>query len=142
MPVTPQLTYIRLQSDDDLPELSEPVPFKVVLIVDEETSQPWQWDLARWLVRSNCRCVMAWGVECDSWEEAVEDAHLEAFNYDEVPDDQVIVTTSHADEELSDVFWYCRHRARHPVHELAHTVILHISGEIKKTEFEELYADA
>ncbi|KRB93585.1 hypothetical protein ASE07_12290 [Noviherbaspirillum sp. Root189] len=113
-----------------------------MLVIDEETSQPWQWELARWLVRTNCRCVMAWGLECDSWEEAVEDAHLEAFDFEEVPEEQVIVTTSHADEELAEVFWYCRHRARHPVHELANTVILHISKEIKKTEFEALYAAA
>lgn len=142
MSVKPQLKYIRLQSDDDLPELNDPSPFKVMLILDEETSQPWQWEVARWLVRTNCRCVMAWGLECDSWAEAVEDAHLEAFDFEEVPEDQILVTTSHEDEELAEVFWYCRHRARHPAHELAHTLILHISDEIKKAEFEELYADA
>ena len=142
MSVTSQLKYIRLQPDDDLPELSEPSPFKVMLVIDEEISQPWQWEVARWLVSTSCRCVMVWGLECDSWEEAIEDAHLEAFDFEEVPEDQVIVTTSHEDEELAEVFWYCRHRAKHPVHELAHTVILHISNEIKKTEFEELYAEA
>lgn len=142
MSVQPQLKYIRLQPDDVLPELDDASPFKVILIIDGETSQPWQWEVARWLVRTNCRCLMVWGLECESWEEAIEDAHLEVFDFEEVPEDQIIVTTSHEDEELSEVFWYCRHRARHPAHELPHTVILHVSHEIKKAELEQLYADA
>jgi len=142
MPPTSQLKYIWLSSDNDLPVLEDSSPFKVVLVLEEEASQPWQWEVARWLVRTHCRCVMVWGTECEAWREAIEDAHLEAFDYEDIPADQVIVTTSHEDEDLSEVFWYCRHRARHPLHELPHTVILHVSKEINKSELEGEYADA
>jgi hypothetical protein len=134
--------YIRLQSGDELPTVSDLQPFKAILVIEDDVSQIWQWDVSRWLVQSGCRYVMAWGRECSTWGDAIDEANLEAFDYDVIPEDRVVMTTSHEDEELSEVFWFSKHRASHPVHELRNTVILHISGEEKQSELETMHEQA
>jgi hypothetical protein len=134
--------YLRLQSGDALPSIDELRPFKAIVVIDGEMPEIWQWEVSRWLVQSGCACMMAWGLDCSAWNESVEDANLEAFNYEDIPEDRVVMTTSHDDEELSEVFWYSKHRARHPVHEIRNVVILHVSSEDKKLELESMYEDA
>jgi hypothetical protein len=136
------LKYIRLQSDDPLPDISELQPFKAIVVIEDDVSQMWQWEVSRWLASSGCRYMMAWGRECSSWDDSVDEANLEAFNYEEIPESQFIMTTWHEDEELSDVFWFSKHSAHHPCHEMRNTVILHISKEDKQQRFEEEYANA
>ena len=134
--------YLRLQSGDALPPLDEPHPFKTIVIIEEEVSQIWQWDVSRWLVESGCAYMLAWGTECASWEESVNEANLEAFNYEDIPQDRIVLATSHEDEEVSEVFWFSKHRAQHPVHEMRNTLILHISAEGKKIELESEFQEA
>lgn len=136
------IKYIHLQPDDTLPDISDLRPFKAIVVIEEEVPQIWQWDVCRWLVQSGCGFMMAWGTECSAWDEAVAEANLEAFNYEDVPPEHVVMTTAHEDEELADVFWFAKHRAHHAVHDLRNTVILHISQQEKKGEMESLYEDA
>jgi hypothetical protein len=135
------LRYLQLASGDALPALAGLTAFKVVLVVDSEVHQPWQWDVCRWLVESGARYVMAWGVECEAWHDAVDDAYLEFHNYEDVGEDLAIVTTWHDDEELTDVFWFAKQRASHAL-DLSTTVILHIADAPDKDALEAAYADA
>jgi hypothetical protein len=134
--------YIRLQPGDIFPAIDDLPPFKAVVVIDDEVPQIWQWDVSRWLVQSGCRYMMAWGQECESWDDSVDEANLEAFDYGDIPEDRVVMTTWHENEELSDVFWFSRHRAHHPIHDLRTTVILHISKEDRKVDLEGLYEQA
>ncbi|MDB5729008.1 MAG: hypothetical protein JWR25_1375 [Noviherbaspirillum sp.] len=135
-------TYVRLQSDNELPAISDAQPFKAIVVIEDEVSQIWQWEVSRWLALSGCRYIMAWGPECAAWAESVEEAHLEAFNYDDIPQERSLMATSHEDEELSEVFWYAKHRAHHPAHELRNAVILHISKEDKRIDLLGMYEHA
>lgn len=136
------LKYIRLVPDSLLPDLAELQPFKAILVIEDEVSQLWQWEVSRWLADSGCRYMMAWGKDCASWDESVEEASLEASNYEDIPEDRSILTTGHEDEELSEVFWFAKHRARHPAHELRNTVILHISSVDKRLDMESQFESA
>ena len=134
--------YLHLTPGDALPAVDELRPFKAVIAVEADVPQIWQWDASRWLASSGCLYMMAWGKGCGSWQESVDEAHLEAFNYDEVPADQSIITTSHEEEDLSDTFWFAKHKARHHGHDLRNVLILHISDSEKQKELEEAYANA
>lgn len=134
--------YLHLKPGDVLPTIDELRPFKAVVVVDDEVSQIWQWDASRWLASSGCLYMMAWGKDCSSWDDAVDEANLEEFNYEEIPEDQFIMTTSHEDEELGEVFWFEKHKARHPAHDLKNVLILHISNTEKREELEAAYEDA
>jgi hypothetical protein len=134
--------YLHLQPDGDLPHLMDKAPFLAILIADEDSSQMWQWEASRWLVESGCRVLLAWGRDADAWGEAVDEAALEAFNYDEMPDDARVVTTTHEDEELDEVFWFARHRAAHPACTLNRTLILHIAAAPGRDALEAAWAAA
>jgi hypothetical protein len=42
----------------------------------------WQVSLSRWIVDCDCRHMYAFGKSSESWDESVDMAYLEKFNYD------------------------------------------------------------
>jgi len=135
------LHYLHLPPDGALPELQLP-PFLAIVLVEDDVSESWMWDACRWLAASGCRVLLAWGRDAEAWRDAVDDAVLEAFDYDDVPAERAVVTTSHEDEDVDEVFWFARHRASHPAVPLNATLILHIAPASRKDELEARYADA
>lgn len=136
------MKYLHLLPDAALPELAGLTRFKAILVVEADASQMWQWDLGRWLVSSGCRCLLACGKECESWADAVDEANQERFDYEDMPEEETVVTTHHEDEDLEEVFWFAKNRAKHPVLELNETLLIHIADTDKREEFEQSYADA
>jgi hypothetical protein len=136
------LRYLQLASGDDLPALAGINAFKAILVIDTDSHQPWQWEVCRWLVASGARYVMAWGLECEAWHDAVDEAFLEATDYEDVSDEQMVVSTWHDDEDLADVFWFAKNRANYPALELNTTLILHIADAPRRDELEGAYKDA
>lgn len=134
--------YLHLLPDATLPELSGLHRFKAVLVIESDVSQMWQWDVSRWLVSSGCRYMLAWGKGCSSWDDAVDEANLERFDYGDIPDEETVMTTWHEDEDLEEVFWFAKNRAKHPVLDLNDAVLIHICDVEKREEFEDLYAHA
>jgi hypothetical protein len=112
------------------------------VLVDEDVDELWMFDTARWLVASGVRYALAWGRDCEAWHDAIDDAHLEAFDYGEVPDDRLVMTTWHEDEDLEDVFWFAKHRAAHPHVSLDTTLILHVAATPARERMTAAYADA
>jgi hypothetical protein len=135
------LHYLHLQADAELPDVTLP-PFLAIVLVEDEVSESWMWDACRWLVASGCRVMLAWGEDAPAWRDAVDDAALEAFDYEDVPAGNAVVTTSHEDEDIDDVFWFAKHRASHPDVPLNATLILHIAPAARKDALEAQYADA
>ncbi|HYD58733.1 MAG TPA: hypothetical protein VEC35_00160 [Noviherbaspirillum sp.] len=136
------MKYLHLPPDADLPELGGLHRFKAVLIIESEVSQMWQWDVSRWLVSSGCRYMLAWGTDCGSWDDSVDEANLERFDYGDIPDEESVMTTWHEDDDLEEVFWFAKNRAKHPALDLNDTLLIHISDVEKREEFEELFAHA
>jgi hypothetical protein len=136
------LTYLHLPPDSALPALGHLAPFIAIVLSEEESSELWQAEVSRWLVASGCRTVLAWGKDCEAWRDMVEDAALEAFDYEDVPEEHTVIATSHEDEEREEVFWFAKHRASHPSHSFKATVILDISPSSRKDEIEAEYAGA
>ena len=136
------LTYLQLPPDSALPALDHLAPFLAIVLSEEEASELWQAELSRWLVASGCRYVLAWGKDCVAWHDMVEDAALEAFDYEDVPEEHSVIATSHEDEEREEVFWFARHRAAHPSHSFKATVILDIASTGRKDQIEAEFNDA
>ena len=136
------LTYLQLPPGSEAPALEHLSPFLAIVLGEEESDELWQAETARWLVASGCRYLLAWGKDCAAWQEMVDDANLEAFDYEDVPEADVVMTTRHEDEEREEVFWFARRRAAHPSHSFKATVILDIASLSRKEEIEAEYADA
>jgi len=136
------LTYLQLPPGGEAPALDHLSPFLAIVLAEEEVTELWQAEISRWLVASGCRYLLAWGKDCEAWHDMVEDAALEAFDYEDVPEEHKVIATWHEDEDREEVFWFAKHRAAHPSHSFKATVILDISAHDRKDEIEAEYADA
>ena len=134
------LSYLQLDSSADLPVAPFSGPFKAVVIIHHAVSPERRTDIGRWLVDSGCRYVMAWGADCDSLRESVERANREAFDFGDIPDDRIVIATSHGQDSLADVFWFSKHTAMHPCVPLDDTVLIHLSPIEREAELKSQFS--
>ena len=137
----PILRYLHLTPDSDFPTLEELSPFKAILIIEADVAEMTMWETSRALVAAGCLYVSAWGNQCEAWHDAIDDAFLEATNYEDVAPEQTVTTTWHEDEELGEVFWFAKHRSVHPA-EIRTTMILHIAYAPRRVVLEAAWRDA
>jgi hypothetical protein len=121
------IEYLRLTTQTPLPNIQHLRPFKAVVIVEIPVDSDWQWQVSQWLVASGCLYMMAWGFECSSWDDAVDWANLEMFNYGNIPDNAFVMTTWHEKQSLKNVLWFAKYTAIHPDVSLQNTLLLAIS---------------
>lgn len=95
-------------------------PYRTIVAVEAAVEADWQARVSDWLVRSGCRYMMAWGIECSSWDDAVDLASLDGEGED------CVMTTWHDRDTLAEVFAFCA-IAQHPTLELRHTLVLHVA---------------
>ncbi|AWH47766.1 hypothetical protein C1925_00590 [Stenotrophomonas sp. SAU14A_NAIMI4_5] len=112
--------YLWLPPDAIPPERTRS-PYRAIVAVEIAVEAEWQARVSDWLVRSGCRYMMAWGIECSGWDDAVDMASLEGEGAD------VVMTTWHERDTLAEVFAFCA-IAQHPMLELPHTLVLHVAG--------------
>lgn len=136
------LRYLHLPAGARPAAWEGPTPFKAVVVVEQDVSDSWQAAASRWLVQSGCLYMMAWGRNCSSWDDSVDHANLEVFDWGHVPDDHFVMTTWHENEPLSETFWFAEHVAFHPTQELSATVIVDVSGTSRETELLQAYQAA
>ena len=83
--------------------------------------------------------MMAWGKDCESWDDSVDWVNIEAFDFGEIPDNEFVMTSWHEDEPLEEVFQFAKEMAHHPTVKLDNIVILHIGADDKHAKFEKLF---
>jgi hypothetical protein len=136
------IKYLQLQPGSMLPDISLLNPFRAIVIIEEESSPEWQSQVSNWLVTSGCLYMMAWGKDCNSWDDSMDYANLDQFDYGEIPDEKFVMTTWHKRERLTEVFWYSKNCAIHPTVELSNTLILHLACNSKEQIFLSEHANA
>lgn len=133
--------YLHLAPEAVLPDITSLAPFRAVLIIEAVVAPTWQATVSEWLVRSGCLYTMAWGLGCSSWDDSVDMANIEQFEFKEIPEDKFVMTTWHDDEPLSEVFWFCKNSAFHSTIDLSNTLLLHIAARAKEQEMLVAYAE-
>ena len=133
--------YLHLTPDSEFPVLQGLAPFKAIVIIEADVAEMMMWETSRALVAAGCMYASVWGNQSEAWHEAIDDAWLEATNYEDVAPEKALTTTWHEDDELSEVFWFAKHRAVHPA-ELRETLILHIAEAPRRDELEAAWRDA
>jgi len=136
-----ELAYLHLRPEQALPDLTVR-PFRVVIVLDRAASEEWRNHVATWLIAGGCLYAVTWGVDCEAWHDSVDWANLDAFNFGDIPDDRFVMTTWHADEPLSEAFWFAGNCASHPSIELSATIILHIAEEARSSDTIRAYQDS
>lgn len=110
-------------------------PYRVVVICEREISDAQRNDIARELCETGCRYMMAWGHECSLWDDAVDNANLEQFDFQAIPDSSFVMTTWHAKESLDEVFWFAKNNAIHADVELRETVLVHFGDPERESDY-------
>lgn len=123
------LRYVQVQDGEPLPDVGDLKPFKAIVVVENRPSYAWQGRASSWLVDSGCLYMMAWGDDCESWDDSVDLANLEAFDFDDIPDEESVMTTWHESESLEDVFRFAKTLAHHPEVALDNVLILHVGAD-------------
>lgn len=132
--------YIHLRPNTSPSAQISERPFSVVVIITAEVTPEWRHKISEWLVKEGCLCMMAWGIDCSLWDDSVDVANLQAFDWGDIPEGRSIMTTWHDGEPLSDVFWNANMSIFHPPDvSLEHLVILDISDEERESEIRELF---
>ena len=136
------LKYVRVQSGDALPDISNLKPFKALVIIEEDISHEWQSQACKWLVDSGCLYMMAWGHDCGSWDDMVDWSNLEQWDFGEIPKEASVMTTWHEEQPIDEVFFFAKHAAVHSTVKLDNLLIFHIGTIDKEAEFESKFLKA
>jgi hypothetical protein len=137
-----KVEYVHLTSRALLPDLSSLKPFKAVVIIDDEVPVERRVEISEWLVESGCLYMMAWGDQCSRWDDSVDMADLQAFDYGEILKDKFVMTTWHDDEPLKEVFWFAKHAAHHATVIMEYCVLLHLAEVSSDSELMSLFEAA
>jgi len=86
--------------------------------------------------------MMAWGQDCSLWDDSVDTANIEAFDFREIPENRFVVTTWHHNSPLTETFDFCKRLAVHPAVELPQVILLHIAPGANADQMLRAYADA
>jgi len=136
------IKYLLLPPDAALPDMSALNPFRSIVVLEETVTPEWQSKVSSWLVQSGCLYMMAWGKNCTSWDDSVDMANLERFDFQAMPEENRVMTTWHERESLLEVFWFAKNCAVHPIVEMSNILLLHIANKEKEQEFISAYAGA
>jgi hypothetical protein len=126
------MKYLQLKPDIGPPDVSGLKPFRAIVVIEEKVTIDWQHEVSKWLVSSGCLYMMAWGVGSSSWDDSVDNANLEEWDFGEIPENSFVMTTWHEDESLEEVFRFAKHNAAHPSVEITNTLLVHVSKSSKE----------
>jgi hypothetical protein len=136
------MKYLQIQPESILPDIYVLNPYRAVVVIEALVSKEWQWEVSDWLVKSGCLYMLAWGIDCSSWDDSVDESSvMEYIELEKIPDAKLIMTTWHENESLKDVFEFSKNWATHPTVEISNTIIIHISENDKSHELLKEYAD-
>ncbi len=110
--MTEIVEYLRIWQGELLPRIDIYRPFKAVVILQTPPTAEWQEAVSRWLVASGCLYMMAWGEGCSSWDDSLDCANLEAWNWEGIPDHHFVMTSWHENEPLQEVLGFAKMAAR------------------------------
>ncbi|HWW11539.1 MAG TPA: hypothetical protein VN018_03410 [Brevundimonas sp.] len=137
-----RIRYLHLPAGSEPPVIGQDGPFKAVLVIEQDAEEAWRDRIGDWLITSGCLYMMAWGQQAVEWHDSVDWALLTIHDFNEVPDDEHVMTTWHDDESLAEVFRFAGHAAWHATVSLDEIWIIDISENERKRLMLEDYAAA
>ena len=142
--MTAVVSYLQLQPNGALPDISYLAPFKAVVVLNAEYSSNWQDEVSKWLVTCGCLYMLAWGPACTTWDDSVDYANMFEHVAHAVPVDKFVMTTWHKDESLEEVFWYAQFNANFSYNdlELSNALIVDVTIDDRKAEMISLFREA
>lgn len=135
-------SYVHITGSCTPPDLSVANPFISIVVIEDSVTPERQREVSKWLVRSGCLYMMAWGQNCSSWDDSVDLANLEEHGFGEIPVGERVITTWHDNCALEDVMIFAKSFALHPDVTIRNLVIVHLGPTDKGEQFDLMYSKA
>ena len=91
------------------------------------------------LVKAGCVYALAWGLDSSAWDNAVDWAFLEHYDYCEYPEDKFVMTTWHDDETLEETVKFAKNCTNYSGVKLDDILVLDIAKHERRDVVEKLY---
>ena len=85
------MAYIQLTEGNELPDISEFAPFKMVIVIEDLVSTERQVQIANWLVEMGGLYVMTCGENSTSWIDPIRQAKIEKSNIQSISPDEFLI---------------------------------------------------
>ncbi len=129
------MKYIWLKDTNDLPNINQYAPFKVLLSIDLALSPEDRQQISSWLVEMGAMHVTIRGEDCLNWKESIRQANLEKVKLDEMQPEQFVMITTHPFESLRSLYGQLKKHAKHTHLKLDLTVIVHLALQSGDAEY-------
>lgn len=112
-----------------------------VILIERPVSESFRERTSNTLVRTGCRFMMAWGVDCSLWDDSVDYANIMQFFPAEIPESQFVMTTWHDKDTLEDVFFYAKHNMHSSFNDVKYDslVVLDLGQDDRSDEIKEAF---
>ncbi|WP_165390264.1 hypothetical protein [Thalassococcus sp. S3] len=114
--------------------------FKCLVLIEREISNDYRNEVSAALVAAGCLYAVAWGLDCSMWDDAVDWAFLEHYNYGEQPEDRFVMTTWHDNETLEETVVFAKNCTKYSDVKLENILILDFTQQERCDFIEKLYS--
>ena len=102
------LTYQIVSSDSPVSIPGHLSRYKCLILIERPVPEARRDEVSRLLVESGCLYVMVWGLDCSLWDDSIDCANIQQFEYREIPDAQFVMTTWHEGETIQEVLRFAK----------------------------------
>ena len=134
--------YIALPTDVPVSFPKEITKFKCLILIEREVDRDYRNEVSKALVKAGCLYSLAWGIDCSEWDDSVDWAFLEAYNFGDYPEDKLVMTTWHEDETLEEVVEFAKHCTDYSEEKLEDIIVLDFAYQERSDLIEKLYLAA
>ena len=134
--------YLFVPADSPFLIPKELTKFKCLILIEREVSREFQWEVSKALVKAGCLFSLAWGIDCTSWDDSVDYAFLEHYNYGEYPEDKFVMTTWHDGGSLQETIEFAKFCTKYSDVKLDDILVLDFGTQERENLVEELYSKA
>lgn len=134
--------YVFLPTDVPVSFPKQMTKFKCLKLIEREVGEVYRNEVSKALVKAGCLFSLAWGIDCSAWDDSVDWAFLESYNYGDYPEDKFVMTTWHADETLEEVIAFAKHCTDYSEVKLEDILVLDFAHHERSELIEKLYLAA
>lgn len=101
--------YVFLPTDVPVSVPKDMTKFKCLILIEREVGRDYRHAVSKVLVNSGCLYSLAWGIGCSAWDDSVDWAFLETYDFGAYPEEKFVMTTWHEDESLEEAVEFAKH---------------------------------
>jgi len=134
--------YIHLPTDSPVSLPMEMNKFKCLLLIERDVGSEYRHQVSAALVAAGCLYTLAWGRDGSAWDEAVDWAFLEHYDFGEYPEDAFVMTTWHEDEALEDTMCFAKHCTQYSNVQIDDILVLDFVDQERSDLIENFYLNS